>query len=275
MADSLYEYLPKEYLLLGGAQPQYREMYKSAIKAAKQAMFFRPMTPDNRDILMSGILKRTETGLTLAPEGQHLVCFVGGMVAIGAKIFSLNDDLEIAKKLTYGCIWAYEASQLGIMPEVFSTIPCRGNCEWDEERWKDEIKRTVSGNEELYEEIMREDTLPQGFSSIQDPMYLLRPEAIESVFILYRITGDSTLLDKGWKMFEAIEKHTRTEFAHAALSDVREKVPTQMDKTESFWFAETLKYFYLLFSEPSFMSLDDYVFNTEAHVFKRPSGSTR
>ena len=99
MADSLYEYLPKEYLLLGGTQPQYRDMYKSAIKAAKQAMFFRPMTPENRDILMSGNLKRTETGLTLIPEGQHLVCFVGGMVAVGAKVFSLNDDLDIAKKL--------------------------------------------------------------------------------------------------------------------------------------------------------------------------------
>ena len=170
-----------------------------------------------------------------------------------------------------GCVWAYEAMPLGIMPEVFSVIPCRGDCKWDEERWRDEIKRTVSGNEELFEEIMREDKLPRGFSSIQDPMYLLRPEAIESVFILYRITGDRSLLDKGWKMFEAIEKHTKTAIAHAALNDVREKIPTHMDITESFWFAETLKYFYLLFGEPGFMSLDEYVFNTEAHVFKRPS----
>jgi len=28
---------------------------------------------------------------------------------------------------------------------------------------------------------------------------------------------------------------------------------------ESFWLAETLKYFYLLFSEPNLVSLDDYV----------------
>lgn len=34
--------------------------------------------------------------------------------------------------------------------------------------------------------------------------------------------------------------------------------------------AETLKYFFLLFSDPSSISLDDYVFNTEAHPFKIP-----
>jgi len=44
--------------------------------------------------------------------------------------------------------------------------------------------------------------------------------------------------------------------------------PTQEDSMESFWLAETLKYFYLLFSKPDLVSLDDYVLNTEAHPFK-------
>jgi mannosyl-oligosaccharide alpha-1,2-mannosidase len=42
------------------------------------------------------------------------------------------------------------------------------------------------------------------------------------------------------------------------------------DKMESFWTAETLKYFYLIFSTPDMISLDDWVFNTEAHPFRRP-----
>lgn len=88
---------------------------------------------------------------------------------------------------------------------------------------------------------------------------MFRAEAIESVFILYRITGDTTLLDKAWKMFESIEKHTRTEIAHAALDDVTQEEPAQSDRMESFWLAETLKYFYLIFSEPELVSLDDYV----------------
>lgn len=39
---------------------------------------------------------------------------------------------------------------------------------------------------------------------------------------------------------------------------------------QSFWIAETLKYLYLIFSEPDLISLDDYVFNTEAHPFRIP-----
>lgn len=32
-----------------------------------------------------------------------------------------------------------------------------------------------------------------------------------------------------------------------------------MDSMESFWLGETLKYFYLIFSEPDLISLDEYV----------------
>lgn len=41
---------------------------------------------------------------------------------------------------------------------------------------------------------------------------------------------------------------------------------------QSFWLAETLKYFYLIFSDPTdVINLDEWVFNTEAHPFRRPS----
>jgi mannosyl-oligosaccharide alpha-1,2-mannosidase len=39
---------------------------------------------------------------------------------------------------------------------------------------------------------------------------------------------------------------------------------------QSFWMAETLKYFFLVFSEPDVISLDDFVLNTEAHPFRIP-----
>ena len=48
--------------------------------------------------------------------------------------------------------------------------------------------------------------------------------------------------------------------------------PVQVDEMESFWLAETLKYFYLLYSTPDTISLDDWVLNTEAHPFRRPIG---
>lgn len=86
-----------------------------------------------------------------------------------------------------------------------------------------------------------------------------RPEAIESVFILYRITGDQTYQEVAWDMFESIENATETEIANAAIEDVTKVIPAKADRMESFWLAETLKYFYLIFSEPELISLDDYV----------------
>lgn len=97
-----------------------------------------------------------------------------------------------------------------------------------------------------------------------------RPEAIESIFILYRITGDPRLRERAWDMFNTITKYTTTDIAHAALEDCTVANPPKADRLESFWMAETLKYFYLIFEDPSIVSLDDYVFNTEAHPLRRP-----
>ena len=98
---------------------------------------------------------------------------------------------------------------------------------------------------------------------------LHRPEAIESVWYMYRITGDPSWQEKGWKMFESIIKHTSSELGNSAVQDVTMEEPYQTDEMESFWLAETLKYFYLLYSTPDTISLDEWVLNTEAHPFKR------
>lgn len=97
------------------------------------------------------------------------------------------------------------------------------------------------------------------------------PEAIESVWYMYRITGDPTWMDKGWAMFQATVRATRTSMANSAVLDVTDEVPQVVNSMESFWLAETLKYYYLLFSEPDVISLDEWVLNTEAHPFKRPT----
>jgi mannosyl-oligosaccharide alpha-1,2-mannosidase len=89
------------------------------------------------------------------------------------------------------------------------------------------------------------------------------------VFILYRLTGDSSLLDRAWNMFNAIVSNTKTDIAHAGLDDCTVSDPPKTDRMESFWLSETLKYFYLIFSEPDLVSLDEYVLNTEAHPLKR------
>lgn len=141
-ADSTYEYLIKEYMLLGGVEDVYRTMYERAVETTKKYLLFRPMLPDDRDILLSGLVRtrgdlENPDDISLKPEGTHLTCFVGGMFAIGAKIFDRKEDLGYAQKLTDGCVWAYGSTVTGIQPEQYLVAPCEGleKCAWNETRY--------------------------------------------------------------------------------------------------------------------------------------------
>ncbi|CAG8959476.1 hypothetical protein HYFRA_00001374 [Hymenoscyphus fraxineus] len=243
-ADSLYEYLPKQHILLGGESDQYLRMYRVAMRSADKYHFFRAQTPGNQDLLFIGDAQKFDGEPAVLPSVQHLGCFVGGMVGLGAKINRSPEELEKAIRLTNSCVWAYQNTATGVMPEIFSVekcpVPAAGSCDWTDE------KATEPGHS-------------YGFKTISDHSYQLRPEAIESVFVMYRLTGDPAWQEKGWDMFQAIMKHTTTPTANAGLQDVTQKKPEQVDQMESFWLAETLKYFFLLYSEPDVVSLDDFV----------------
>ncbi|RJE25491.1 hydrolase family 47 protein [Aspergillus sclerotialis] len=269
MADSMYEYLPKEYMLLSAQVNQYKSMYDSAMDAIKDRLIFRGMTKDNQEVLFAG---NAQAGMPskedLEHEAEHLKCFLGGMVGIGAKVFRRSaEELRIARGLTDGCIWAYDSMPTGIMPEIFHVSACddMDDCKWDEKKWYRDVQRRLSKGtsaqnaQQEGKSLVKTHGLAPGMTDISDARYFLRPEAIESVFIMYRITGDKTLQDAAWRMFKNIEKITRTDYAHAAIYDVRDRHTPKLDYMESFWLAETLKYFYLIFSEPTLVSLDEYV----------------
>ncbi|CAK7208695.1 hypothetical protein SCUCBS95973_000189 [Sporothrix curviconia] len=440
--DSTYEYFPKQYLLLGGLVPKYQAMHEKVSDAVKSHLLYRPMIKDDRDILFSAKVSSrdgTSKELVYNYEITHLTCFLGGMFAMGGRIFDRPEDIEIGAKLADGCAWAYEAMPMGVMPEGSAITPCANmtSCPWNETAWfeqldpngawrdkevlqyeqrmqtwtkkKNEIEQlkkarkeeeerereaaesarlaataaaaaaatvpaasvaeapvvatpsigkrdAIAGGETevtaadveainakekvLQNELdlnaagsdgrasaaaaaaaaapptaapavaqkqnppkaqkplpaadlilppmpnrpmshsdfvhgrIERDKLQPGFTLINDRRYILRPEAIESVWYMYRITGDPSWQEKGWRMFQAVIRASRTEYGHSAIDDVTadpNQPITQLDNMESFWFAETLKYFYLLFTTPDVISLDDYVLNTEAHPFKRPT----
>lgn len=275
LADSLYEYLPKMSALLGGRDESYEIMYRTAMDTVIKHLLFRPMLPENTDILFTGevhINYEHENRIDFVPESQHLTCFVGGMFGVGGRLFGIEEHVTIAEQMARGCAWAYSSFPTGVMPEIFGLVPCkdfRGYCGWDEAKWREE------GDQKL----------AKGFKHARDPRYQLRPEAVESLFIMYRITGDTKWQDMAWEMFQSVMKATKTEFANAAIEDVTvQGETTKIDSMEvcfakicwgltnllqSFWLSETLKYFYLIFSPPDLISLDEYVLNTEAHPFRR------
>mgnify|MGYP005841288995 CR=1 FL=1 len=98
------------------------------------------------------------------------------------------------------------------------------------------------------------------------PHYLLRPEAVESFYILNFLTGDPIYREWGWEIFQSIEKYCKGKVGYGSISNVQNTKATPRDEMESFFFAETLKYLYLLFDPDSEIDiLGKHVFNTEAH----------
>ena len=97
--------------------------------------------------------------------------------------------------------------------------------------------------------------------------YPLRPEIIESTYYLYQYTKDPKYLAMGKQMWEDFVKHCRTEVGYAHLKSVVTK--EKSDAMQSFLFAETFKYFYLIFAPQKTLDFKKIVFNTEAHPIRK------
>ena len=111
----------------------------------------------------------------------------------------------------------------------------------------------------------------QGLSSHS----VLRPEAVESWFYLYRITKNPKYRQWAWDYARAMEKYAKAAGGYSGLRDVNslseggDNSHNLDGHQQSFLLAETFKYIYLTFSEDDVIDIDKYVFNTEAHVFER------
>lgn len=112
--------------------------------------------------------------------------------------------------------------------------------------------------------------VPEGFNiqsgTVQPGQlgYPLRPEIVESIYTLYKVTKDPTYLYMGRDIVYSLNNMTRVKCGFTNIANVQDK--TQNDKMESFFLAETLKYLYLLFDENNFVNQNPYTFNTEGHL---------
>ena len=103
--------------------------------------------------------------------------------------------------------------------------------------------------------------------TIKSAGYPLRPEIVESTYYLYHYTKDVKYLRMGEQLWNDFVKHCRTDEGYAALKSVVTK--EKSDSMQSFLFAETFKYFYLLFSPPDTLDFKSVIFNTEAHPIRK------
>ena len=102
---------------------------------------------------------------------------------------------------------------------------------------------------------------------VVSPGYELRPEIVESTYYLYHFTHDPEYRVRGQEMFDDFVKYCRSTAGYASLKSVVTK--QKRDDMESYVFAETFKYFYLLFAPAGTLDFDTVVFNTEGHPLKR------
>lgn len=234
LGDSFYEYLIKMHVQGGLAETRYRKMYDEAMEGMTGQLL--------KHSVPSGLAYVADwNGGGTDDKMDHLVCFVPGMLALGAfnsagQYGELNAkrDLQNAKALTYTCWQMYERQQTGISPEYVE----------------------FPGGQDL--------VVPS-----RAPFYILRPEAAESLFVLHQLTGNPIYREWGWKMFQAIERYCKTTYGYGAHPDVRDTGRVPDDRMESFFLAETLKYLYMLQSPDHEISLERYVLGTEAHPLSR------
>lgn len=178
---------------------------------------------------LEGVYVGTVKNAQVEDKITHLSYFIPGMLALGSQYFNL-DDLDFAKELTKTYEkWYATASNLSAEAFSLKTYPM----------------------------------------TIEDTSYKLRPEFIESLFYLYRLTGEEHYREKGWEIFQSIVKHCKTNFGFGTLKDVNNPESGVEDIQDSFLLSETLKYAYLLFADSDLIPLEKYVFTTEGHILRR------
>ncbi|KAJ3024645.1 UNVERIFIED_CONTAM: Mannosyl-oligosaccharide 1,2-alpha-mannosidase IB [Siphonaria sp. JEL0065] len=229
MADSYYEYLLKVWLSTG--EDKYYKYFKTA--AYSIANYMVKLSDDKTHVYIP-VVDITKNGDSFISSYRgkfpHLACFSGGMFAMGGIAGKDRDHWEqnfkLGAQITETCWTMYKNTVTGIGPDV------------------------------VHGETLKTD----------DATYKLRPEAIESLFYMWRLTHDAIYRERGWVIAQSIEKYCRDEVGYHGLQDVDNQKSAPWDKQESFFIAETLKYLYLLFTDDDTIPLEKYVFNTEAHI---------
>lgn len=182
-----------------------------------------------------------------------MACFAGGNFILGGLTLGKQEYIDFGLKLTDSCHETYASTQTGIGPE-----------NW---HWRDIAKGTENPPED-----QKTFCSQHGFW-VTNGNYNLRPEVIESYYYAYRATGDTKYQDWAWSAFSHINATCRTGSGFAALKDVRDASKGYNNLQESYFFAEVLKYSYLIFAEDGVWQVkadqtNQFVYNTEAHPIR-------
>jgi mannosyl-oligosaccharide alpha-1,2-mannosidase len=238
--DSYYEYLIKQYLQTSKQEPIYLDMWEEALNGIKKHLITYS-SPSNFTVLAE-----RPNGLdnNIEPKMDHLVCFMPGAIALaitggitvqeakakGAWGKKQEADLELAKELLKTCIGMYKVTNTGLAPEITYF-----NIHDPPIMWNDD--QSSPKGPEVFDEDEEAKWRKDYNIHRNDVHNLQRPETVESLFYMYRITGDEKYRHMGWEIFESFIKHTAVEdgAGFSSIGDVTQIPPPTRDNMESFW----------------------------------------
>ncbi|KAF2153158.1 glycoside hydrolase family 47 protein [Myriangium duriaei CBS 260.36] len=241
--DSFYEYLIKMYVYDNTRFGAYKDRWVLAADSTIAHLTSHPSTRPDLTFVAEF------NGQNLSLNSQHLACFDGGNFILGGLVLGEQKYIDYGLQLVAGCEDTYNQTATGIGPDGFSWDP--NNVPADQQAFFEKAGYYITGS-----------------------AYILRPEVLESFYYAYIVTGDQKYRDWSWNGISAILNNTRTGSGFAELQNVNVVGGGGFnDFQDSFFFAEVLKYAYLIHAPDADYQVKNskdqlFVFNTEAHPVK-------
>ena len=149
---------------------------------------------------------------------EHLTCFLPALLALGAVTIpdAPQRHMWAARAFAHTCWILYADSPTGLAPDevvMRSTTKNAGPSPFGH-LWVEHLKRWEQGGAVgeppgvRSAPPIRDINLPLEYTPVR-PGYLLRPETVESFYVLWRTTGDEVWRERGWQVFESVEQETR------------------------------------------------------------------
>lgn len=254
LGDSFYEYLLKIYLQKKEkteTENKLLNMYINAINGIHKILLYRT----KKEKLLYMIEMELSIHYDKNNENKEienkkpiykmdeLVCFLPGLLILGSETIkdykNKTRDVNTAKDLIHSCYEMFNHSTTGLSPEIISLNNNNNNRENDVEV----------------------------YAKACDSKYLLRPETMESLYLMYYFTGDPIYKEWGWNIYLSVKMNCKSRFGYGIYKNVYKLNENISDSTESYFMSEFMKYLYLLINPKKVFNHSKEIFNTEGHIF--------
>lgn len=249
--DSYYEYLIKQYLQTNREEAIYRQMWDQALTGVRKHLLTYS-SPSNFLVLAE---RPGGLDASIDPKMDHLVCFMPGTIALavtGGDTLSNakesnqwnpkdEENMEIARELMKTCWGMYRSTPTGLAPEIAHFHIHDPPLMYEDFTLGNQAMAPTSPSVALIQ--LKDDDAEWKEDYIirpADTHNLQRPETVESLFYMWRITKDEMYRHWGWEMFQAFVEWTtvKDSAGFSSINDVTKASESGhgwRDNMESFW----------------------------------------